>query len=593
MKGDIMNNNTWDLEAMYASIEDWEKDFAAIPALADAYYAYHGRLAESAATLKAAIEAGDALSRLGEKVYCYAHLRSDEDTSNNPNRERVDRISALFAELSEKEAWFDPELMAIPEERMQELLNDPELAFYRRSIEELLREKPHTLSEKEETLLGNFSDVLGSSGKTFGALNDADLDFGSIRNSEGKLEKLTHGSYRRFLESADRKVRKAAFDRLYKVYGKFRNTLASTLAGSTRLHATSARVRNYKSCLAAALSHDNVPEDVYRNLISSVHSNLPAFYEYMKLRREILGLEKLDMYDIYNPLVDECRCDYSFDEAEKLVTAALAPLGKEYISDLGRAFKERWIDVPERKGKRSGAYSSGCYDSYPYLLLNYNGTLNDVFTLAHELGHSMHSFYSNKHCEFHYADYHIFVAEVASTTNEILLFEHLYANAKSPELRKYLLGYLADEIRGTIFRQTMFAEFELWMHEYVEEGNALSADVLSKKYFELNKLYYGDEVAPSKSIELEWARIPHFYYNFYVYKYATGMSAALQFAANLLSGDEEKRKAYIGFLSAGSTKDVLDIMRDAGVDLSTPQPVDAALSYFADLVSRMRKEFGK
>ena len=588
-----MNNITWDLEAMYASVDLWEEDFKKLPALADKYYSFKGRLAESASVLKAAIEADDELSRLGEKVYCYAHLKSDEDISNNTNRERVDRVSSLFSELSEKEAWFDPELMAIPDERMQELLDDPELSFYRRSIEELLKEKKHVLSEKEETLLGSFSDVFGASSKTFGILNDADLDFGKVKNAEGKYEKLTHGSYRRFLECPDRSVRKAAFDKLYKVYGQFRNTFASTLSSSMRLHATGARVRNYSNCLEAALSGDNVPASVYHNLIDSVHKNLPAFYKYMALRCKVLGLEKLDMYDMYNPLVSECRCDYTFEQAKELVVNSLAPMGKEYVQDLQNAFDQRWIDVPERKGKRSGAYSSGCYDSYPYLLLNYNGTLNDVFTLTHELGHSMHSFYSNKNCAFHYADYRIFVAEVASTTNEILLFEYLYEKADNPELRKYLLSYLADEIRGTIFRQTMFAEFELWMHESAEQGIPLSADMLSKKYFELNKLYFGSNVEPSKAIELEWARIPHFYYNFYVYKYATGMSAALQLAANLRSGDPEKRKAYMGFLSAGSTKDVLDIMRDAGVDLETPAPVDAALEYFGSLVDRMDKEFSK
>ena len=588
-----MNNNTWDLKAMYASDELWEEDFKKIPVLADKYYSFRGTLSTGAVSLKGAIEAGDELSRLGEKVYCYAHLKSDENTSDNPARERVDRVNTLFASLSEKEAWFEPELMAISDKRMKELLEEPTLAFYRRSIEELLREKPHTLSEKEEILIGTLSDTLGASGKTFGILNDSDLDFGKIRNTSGKLEKLTHGSYRNFMESDDRKVRKAAFDRLYKVYGQFRNTFASTLNSTMRLHASSAQIRKYKSCLASSLSSDNVPESVYRNLIASVHKNLPAFYDYMKLRREVMQLDKLDMYDMYNPLVSECRATYTFEEAAALVKESLRVMGDEYMHDLEKAFSQRWIDVPERKGKRSGAYSSGCYDSYPYLLLNYNGTLNDVFTLTHELGHSMHTFYSNKNCHYHYADYRIFVAEVASTTNEILLFEHLRRNAATPELRKYLLCHLADEIRGTIFRQTMFAEFELWMHETAEQGNPLSADILSEKYFELNKLYYGEEVAPSKAISLEWARIPHFYYNFYVYKYATGMSAALKLAENLLSGDREKREAYLGFLSAGSTADVLDIMRNAGVDLETPEPVDAAMNFFSQLVKQMKNEFGK
>lgn len=589
----ISEKQTWDLEVLYPSPEAWEKDFNRIRPLAEAFLAFRGRLAESPAVLRDAIAALDDFERLGEKVYTFAHLRSDENTADNTNRARVDRVEALFASLSDTSAWFEPEVMAIPEETMNAFLDAPELALYRRSLVELLREKPHTLSEPEERLLGTLGDVLGYPDKTFEILNDADLDFGRVRGEDGRMTALTHGSYRRFLESADRDVRRRAFRKMFGTYHKFRNTFATTLDGAVKRHVVSARIRHYPSALARALAPDNVPESVYRGLISTVHNGLDGFYDYMKLRREVMNLDKLDMFDMYNPLLPACRREYDFAEAVKLVREALAPLGGEYAEKLSLAFSQRWIDVPERRGKRSGAYSSGCYDSYPYLLLNYNRTLNDVFTLAHELGHSMHSFYSNATQPYHYAGYSIFVAEVASTTNEMLLFRYLLDRSSDREFRAFLLGHLADEIRGTIFRQTMFAEFELLAHELVEQGIPLSADLLNEKYAELNALYYGPEVDADPLIAVEWARIPHFYYNFYVYKYATGMSAAIQLAERLASGDPAGREAYFGFLKAGDSKDVLDIMKDAGVDLSTPAPVEAALSYFRSTVGQLRRELGR
>lgn len=586
----MTGKETWDLAALYGDLAAWEHDFNRIRPLAEAFLAFRGRLSESPAVMRDAIAALDEFERLGEKVYVYAHLRSDENTADNANRARQDRVEALFASLSETSAWFEPEVMAIPEETMARFLASPELAFYRRSLEELLREKPHTLSEPEERLLGTLGDVLGSPDKTFEILNDADLDFGKVRGEEGKLLPLTHGSYRRFLESPDREVRRRAFRKMFGSYDKLRNTFAATLDGAVKRHVTIAKVRHYPSALARALAPDRVPEEVYRNLIATVHEHLGAFYDYMELRREKLGLRELDMFDMYNPLLPGCRREYSFEAAVDLVRKALRPLGEEYAKNLDLAFSQRWIDVPERRGKRSGAYSSGCFDSYPYLLLNYNRTLNDVFTLAHELGHSMHSFYSNRNQAYHYADYSIFVAEVASTTNEMLLFEHLLEESSDRDFRAYLLGHLADEIRGTIFRQTMFAEFELLVHELAEGGTPLTADLLDEKYFELNKLYYGPQVKTDPLIRIEWARIPHFYYNFYVYKYATGMSAAIRLAQNLRSGDPARREAYFGFLKAGGSRDVLDIMKDAGVDLSTPEPVASALEYFGTTVKRLRAE---
>ena len=580
---------TWDLETIYASPEAWEKDFAAIPALVDKFVNFKGKLADSASSLREAIEVDDDMERLAEKVYVYAHLRSDEDTINTENRSRVDRVQGLFAEISGKTAWFDPEIMAISKKKMAELLAAPELSFYKRSLEELLRSRPHTLSEKEERILGLSSDVMGTASKTFSILNNADMRFPKITDENKKRIELTHSNYIKFLESPKRQVRKKAFRGMYTTYTKLRNTFATTLDGTVKRHVLSAKIRNYPSALNAALFSDNVPEKVYTELIQAVHDKLPALHKYMQLRCDVMGLEQIDMCDIFNPLVPECKLEVSWDKAKELVQEAFKPLGKEYCSNLNKAFEQRWVDVLENRGKRSGAYSSGCYDSYPYLLLNFNGTLNDVFTLAHELGHSMHSFYSHKEQEYHYADYRIFVAEVASTTNELLLHDHLIKNCDDDNVKAYLLCHLLDQLRGTIYRQTQFAEFELWMHQQAEQSIPLNADMLSKKYFELNAEYYGASVKPNQRIEMEWARIPHFYYNFYVYKYATGISAAVQLSRNILSGDAKKIEDYFGFLKAGDSKEVLDIMKDAGVDLSTPEPVHVALDLFNDTVDELQK----
>jgi oligoendopeptidase F len=589
------SNLTWDLEAIYSNPKDWDKDFDCLQALAEKFASFQGRLAESAEVLAQAFEANDNLSRLAEKLYTYAHLKSDEDTSINCNRARVDKLRAKFANLAPLETWFDPEFAQIPEEKVKEFMTQDVLKLYKRTMSEMLRTRIHTLSNSEEKMLGILSDVHSSSAKTFETLNDADLDFGKIKNDENKSVPLTHGSYRTFLESSDRATRKRAFDKLYKTYKKFRNTFASTLEGCVKLHNAKALLRNYSSSLAASLEGDNVPESIYRNLIATVHDNLGPLQDYLKLRSEILKIDNLDMYDMFNPLVPSCKKEYSFKEAEELVKAAfLQPLGKEYVDDLSLAFSQRWIDVEERPGKRSGAYSGGCYDTYPYVLLNYNNTLNDVFTLAHELGHSMHSFYSKKTQPYHSSDYEIFVAEVASTVNEVLLYEYLMETSKDKDFRIYLGCHMADEIRGTIYRQTMFAEFELLIHEDAANNIPLTADYLSKKYYELNKLYHNDGIAnPDKLIELEWARIPHFYYNFYVYKYATGMSAALRIASNLKKNVPGAREKYLKFLSSGDSKDVLDLLIDTGVDLNTSEPVEAALSYFDTVVQNLRKELNK
>ena len=581
---------TWDLAPLYGKLESWEKDFKSIDPLVKKFMSFKGRLAESPEVLAEAIAAMDDMERLAEKVYTYAHLKADEDTGNSGNSALVDRISSKFAKISGETAWFDPEFMLISLDTIKKFMKSKALKFYRRSLEELLKERPHTLSEKEERILGLASDILSNPHRTFSKLNNADMKFPKVKNDLGKRVMLTHGNYIDFLESHDRDVRSGAFNAMFDTYAKYRNTLASTLDGSVKKHVFNAKIRNYPSALGASLFEDNVPVEVYNNLIAAVKAKLPVLHKYLNVRAKALKLKKLDMYDIYNPLVPECRVKVSWEQACHWVMEALKPLGKEYCGFLENAFSQRWIDVLECKGKRSGAYSSGCYDSFPYVLLNFNGTLNDVFTLAHELGHSMHSFYSNRNQQYHYADYSIFVAEVASTNKELLLHHYLMKQKNEKNVQAYLLCHLADEIRGTVYRQTMFAEFEKLIHEKAENSIPLTPDLLSEEYYKLNTEYYGKTVEADKRVEVEWARIPHFYYNFYVYKYATGMSAAVKLSNNILSGSKEKLDAYLGFLKAGDSKDVLDIMKDAGVDLSSPEPVLEALDEFDNIVEQLKKK---
>lgn len=580
----------WDLEKIYPDTASWEKDFARIRPEADKFTAFRGRLGESAETLKRAIEQSDAFDRLVEKVYVYAHLKSDENTADNTARARLDRVESLLAEISGEHAFFTPEIMAVDEERMKSFLESETLAFYRRSLEDLLRDKPHTLSEKEERVIGLYSEVLGAPEKIFSLLDDADMTFGKVRDAKGDMVELTHGNYRKFLESPDRRVRRSAFKKMFTAYRKLQNTFAATLDGTVKCHAVSAKMRGFSSVLEAALFSDKIPPHVYHNLISAVNGKLKHLHAYMELRRRALKLKKLDMYDISTPLVGASQRTFRCGEAIDLVKKSLAVLGREYSEAAEKAFSERWVDFPERKGKRSGAYSSGMYDTYPYILMNFNGTLDDVFTLAHELGHSMHSYFSHANQPYHYADYSIMLAEVASTTNEMLLADYLFRHTSDRDVKRHLLAHLIDEIRATLYRQTMFAEFELWMHTGAEKGVPLTPELLCEKYGELNARYHGSAVKPDSLIAWEWARIPHFYYCYYVYKYATGISAAIAFSRNILEGREGALEKYLGFLKSGGSRDSLDILRDAGVDLTSPEPVDAALEYFGKLVEQLENE---
>ena len=584
-RSDLPVEQTWDLTPLYKTGAAWEKDFKKLRALVRDFNQYKGKLSDPQ-MLYEAFRASDKLSLAVEKLYTFAHLRSDEDTGNSENRARVDRISALSSEIGGETAWFEPELSALPEEQFKALLKAPVLKFYRRTLKEIGRDRKHTLSEAEERVLELSGDAFQTPEKTFSALNDADLVFPMIKDEKGKDIRLSHGNYIKMLESENRTVRHDAFKGIYSVYSMFKNTFASLMDAEVRNHVVDAKMRHYKSALCSSLSEDNIPESVYRSLISAVHENLEPLYEYFAFRAEKLGLIKLDMYDIHCPLVPNAARNVPWDEAVSMVKNALAPLGEEYVSVLDKAFRERWMDIPECKGKRSGAYSGGCYGKPPYLLLNHSGNLDSVFTLAHELGHSLHSYFSDRSNDYHYAGYKIFVAEVASTTNEILLQHYLLSKAETQAEKAYLVNYLIDTFRGTLYRQTMFAEFELMMHEHSAEGIPLTAEHLSNEYYKLNALYHGDAVEPDQDIRYEWARIPHFHYDFYVYKYATGISAAAALAQKILAGDTD---GYFRFLKAGDSKDVIDIMKDAGVDFTTPEPINQALKLFADQVKQLKK----
>ncbi len=570
---------SWDLTKLYKNAEEWEKEFATLEEKLEKFLAYKGRLSESAQTLFDAYKASDDFEIVLDRLYTYAHLKSDEDTADSVNKSRLDRISEKAAVFSAKCAWFSPELLAMDEAKFESFRRDRVLAFYKRSLDNEARYRPHILSAPEEKILARSGNVLNTASSVFSAFNDADLRFPAIKNSDGKKVEVTHSNYITLMQSPDRKVRKSAFKSLYKVYHSFRNTLASTLYANTKKNILSAELRNMESARSASLFSDNIPLSVYDSLIDAVHDKISFLHKYMSIRARELGLKKLDMYDMYNPLIPECDFSVTWQEAVKYVKEALAPLGKEYSLIAEKAFKEQWMDVEENRGKRSGAYSSGCYGSMPYILMSFKGNLTSVSTLAHELGHSIHSYLSHANQPYHYAYYKIFVAEVASTTNEILLHEYLMKNAPSDTVRAYLLNQLLDEARATLYRQTMFAEFERAIYDNAAKGIPLTADKLEEIYWDLNTFYHGKALKADRLISSEWSRIPHFYRSFYVYKYATGFSAAVALSRNILAGNTEP---YLNFLKAGGSKDVLDIMKDAGVDFTTKEPVISALDYFND-----------
>ncbi|MCD4700910.1 MAG: oligoendopeptidase F [Candidatus Aegiribacteria sp.] len=584
----------WDIEAIYALNDEWEKDFGETAAFMENMKKWAGRLSESPGTLKAAIEELLSHLRLLEKLFTYANMKGDEDLGNSLYSGMASRIRSRFVEFSAAHSFFTPELLAIPEDTINSWLETSELEPYRTWLQDILRYRSHTLSENEEKLLANTAEITSGFSSAFGKLSNVDMParLPEIKDENGKSVKLTSGNLSAFLQKKDRRVRKDAFLGFYgEVKGNVA-TKAALLEGQVKSDIFRARTRKYGSALEASLFNDRVSVSVYDSLIKSVHDNLPVLHRYFQFRKNALGLDSTHMYDTSVPIVPESKADYSWDEAVDLTLEAVAPLGSEYLDALTQGFKNRWVDRYENIGKRSGAYSGGCYDSHPYILHNFNGTLQSVFTLAHEAGHSMHSLLSRKSQPYHMSDYKIIVAEVASTTNEMLLIDLLLKRMDDKQEKIYLLDHLLGTFKSTLVRQTMFAEFEKLIHEHVESGNPLTPDYLNSSYYDLVKLYHGDSFVWDDEDDLvatEWSRIPHFYYNFYVYKYATGLSSAVDISSMILAGKPGAVESFIEFLRGGSSRPPLELLKRAGVDLTTPEPVNLALQKMENTLEELEK----
>lgn len=588
---DIKKELTWNLEDIYKSDEAWEKDFKKIQNLAKSFPKYEGKLCESAKTLLSFYSELTKFNVIAEKLFTYVMLRCSEDNSASKYTEMRGRANFALMNISASVSFAQNEIIKAGEKKIKAFVEEePKLKDYDFEFKELFRQKKHVLSQKEERLLALSAAHANTGDDVFTMFNNADLKFGTIKNAAGKKVELTKGNYSSFIESKNRDVRKNAFKEMYAAYKAYINTIAACYAGNVKAEYFYASVRKYGSSIEASLDSDKIPVSVYDNLIQTVHDNMDKLTEYLKHRKKAMGLKELHMYDLYVPIVEVPTKKYTYEEAQKLVLAAVAPLGKDYCKVIERAFKERWIDVCENKGKTSGAFSCGVYGVHPYILLNWQGTINDVFTLAHELGHTMHSYYSNQKQPYAKSNYKIFVAEVASTVNENLLLDYFLKNTKNKKERTYILNHYLEEFRATVYRQVMFAEFEKKAHAVVGAGGALTAESLSDMYYELNKEFFAAAVKVDEDIKYEWARIPHFYNSFYVYKYATGFSAAVALAKGILSGDKKKIKAYRDFLAAGGSDYPIEELKAAGVDLSTPKPVQDALDVFYDNVKTLEAE---
>jgi len=579
----------WDIQAMIPDESVIDGQLADIEKKATEYAdRFRGHLADDASTLAAAFIEHDRIWRDLEKIYVYAHMKRDEDNSVPRYQALSDKCMAVIAGVSAALSFFSPELLSSDEDRIYGFLEENEdLKTYDFAIHDAFRLKDHVLSDAEENIMAQMSEITGATGDIFTMLNNADMAFGSILNEDGDEEVLTHGNYIRFMESHDRSVRKSAYEAMYKPYEDLINTIATTYNYNTKADVVSARIRKYGSSREAALASDNIPGEVYDNLVTVVNKHLPAMHEFIALKKRLQGLDQFRMYDMYTPLIRLPKKDYPFEEGLDIIRAALAPFGQDYIDKMNEGIDRRWIDVYENEGKTSGAYSFGSYDSYPYILLNYTDTLNDVFTIIHEMGHSMHSRYTRASQPYVYGGHSIFTAEVASTVNESLLMHYLLDNAEDVEMRKYLLNMHLDAFRTTLFRQTMFAEFEDLTHKTIESGDQLTAQWLCDEYAALNERYYGPEVADDEIIRFEWARIPHFYKAFYVYKYATGYSAATAISAKILAEGAPAAEKYIEFLKTGESDHPIELLKIAGVDMSSPEPVEKAMVAFESILEEL------
>lgn len=589
-RNQIENKYKWSIDEMYSDSQAIETDIQKIKELIEECKKFKGILDDSKENLYEALNLSEQASRILQNLYVYTHMKSHEDTRINKNQADATKTDMLSTELSMATSYMVPEIIAMDSNKLEEYLKDDKLSHYKKHIDDILRLKPHTLNEREEELLAAVSDLSGVPENVYDMLSFADLQFPEIEDEEGKKVRVTHSNFSLFLKSKNQRVRKDAFEALYSIYNQYKNTFASTLYGGIKSEIFYAKTRKYESALQASLFQDDVSVEVYDNLIAAVHENLHTLNEYSELKKKFLGLDKINMYDLYVPLTDNFDMEIPYEKAQEIILEALKPLGEEYLENVKNAFSEGWIDVYGNEGKQGGAYSWGSYDSKSYILMSYKDDLNSLFTLIHEMGHSMHSYYSKNNQPYLYSSYKIFVAEVASTLNELLLINYLLENAKSKEERVYLLNYYLEQFRTTVYRQTMFAEFEKICHSKVENGEPLTAEDFTNIYYDLNKLYYGESCEVNEDIGLEWARIPHFYSNFYVYKYATGFSAASTLSKQILEEGEIAVQRYKEFLKSGGSEFPLEQLRKAGVDMEKKESVDKALHVFKDLVDKLEKE---
>ncbi len=589
-RSEVNEEFTWDLTALYPDNTAWEAAMAEIQEMASDLAKMEGHIADSPQTLLSYLTLWEEMEKKTEPAASYAHRLNDQDTGNTANQAMVQKMQSIYAGMYSRLAFADPEILAIDEETLERFYaEEPRLEAYRKYIQEIQRLKPHCLSSEMERLLAMTKEMSSVPNQTFSVFNNADLKLPEMTDENGETVRITHGRYGTLIESADRRVRREAFEKMYQTYKQFENTLASLYSGQIKKLMFYAKARKYDSTLEAAVDRNDVSPSVYENLLATVNANLDKMYRYVSLRKRLLGVDELHMYDVYTPIIPDASRKISFEEAKETVLKALAPLGEDYLELLREGFDHRWIDVYENEGKRSGAYSAGTYGVHPYVLMNYTDTLDDMFTLAHEMGHALHSHYSSTVQPYLYSNYKIFVAEVASTCNEILLMEYLLKNTADTKERAYLLNHYLDSFKGTVYRQTMFAEFEKKTNAMAEAGESLTAQVLNDVYYELNQRYFGPDMVSDAYIAGEWARIPHFYYNFYVYQYATGFSAAVAIARNILKEGAPAVARYKEFLSGGCSKSPVELLKIAGVNLESPHPIQEALDVFGEVLDEIEK----
>ncbi len=583
---------TWDLTPLYADDAAWEAEGAKITETANGLASFKGKISACGADLLEYLRRSETFNSTVERYYVYAMLKSDEDKSNSKYQAFTGKARTLLNGVSALLAFETPEIVSIPDETLDRFYAEtPGLEYYRRLLDRQRAYKPHTLSEPEEKLLAMAGDISGVPTNVASVFRNADLKFPDITDAEGNVRKVTQGSFIPLMESPDVETRRKAFLSVYETYEKYKATMAALFDGQVKQLSFYTKARGFANNMERALFRTEVPVSVYKNLVATVNDNMESMHKFMRLRKKIMGVDELHMYDIYTPLIPEADIKITFEQAKELALKALAPLGEEYLSHIKEGFENRWIDVYENEGKRGGAYSCGT-PVHPYVLLNHNDTLDSAFTLIHEMGHAMHSYLSNANQSPAYADYVIFVAEVASTFNESLLMQYLLRTTTDKKQKAYLINHFLEQFRTTLYRQTMFAEFEMQMNEYVEKGGSLTADALCDMYYALNKKYYGDDMVVDKEISMEWARIPHFFMNYYVYQYATGFSAAMALSAKVLKEGEPAVKKYLEFLSSGCRKDPISLLRGAGVDMDSPEPIAEALKLFDSLIDELETLVG-